>query len=51
MNNYLANRFLRGEYAGKTLRQASQFKRLVARQCHKPHNRLRVRVQSDWAFY
>ncbi|MCQ8116116.1 hypothetical protein [Methylomonas rosea] len=51
MKNYLANRFLRGEYVGKTQCQANQFKQLVARQCHKPHTRLRVRVQSDWAIY
>ncbi|MDT4328527.1 hypothetical protein ACQE3D_10735 [Methylomonas sp. MS20] len=50
MNNDLATRFLRGEYAGKTQRQAYQMRRLVARKCHKPHHRLRVRVQSGWAF-
>ena len=51
MNNFLASRFLSGELDGKTQRHASRFKRLVARQCHKPANRLRVRVQSDWAIY
>ncbi|WP_427500776.1 hypothetical protein ACQE3E_15535 [Methylomonas sp. MED-D] len=49
LNNDLAGRFLRGEFAGSTQRQASAFKKLVARQCHKPANRLRVRVRSEWA--
>ncbi|NJA04190.1 hypothetical protein HC024_00315 [Methylococcaceae bacterium WWC4] len=49
LNNYLSGRFLRGEFAGPTQRQASTLKKLMARQCHKPANRLRVRVRSEWA--
>lgn len=51
MNLIMARRFLRGELDGKTRRQQTAFKKLVARQCSKPHSRYRVRVLSEWAFY
>lgn len=51
MNNVLLSKFNRGEFAGKTQRQAQAFKKLAARICHKPGNRLRVPVQSDWWIY
>lgn len=50
LDNALLSRMNRGEFDGKTRRQHTAFKKLVARQCSKPHSRYRVRVQSDWAF-
>ncbi|MCQ8103259.1 hypothetical protein NP590_03995 [Methylomonas sp. SURF-2] len=51
LNNALLSRMNAGQFDGKTRREQTDFKKLVARQCCKPHSRYRVRVQSEWAFY